>query len=475
MDAREVELRRAIIDAPADVSLRRVYADHLLQRGDVRGEHIHLACGAATESEAAELRRRALWQHHGSTWVAADLGPVQQLKQRVHHYRNGFLSKLALNAADLDAATEVVLRHPIIELGIEKLTGLSGLADSPLLPRVRSLELDGRFTDHAELVAVLEAAPHLHALRLSTPSHHDDAVVWRALEQSEQCTRLEHLVLFGPMVTADRARMLARRMPRLRDLYIHRGFAEPDGLLALAGAMHPLERVALWDDLYNPSGLEDVHYAEALAAPWLQRVQELTLDVCNLESDVGLAKLPPTLTSLSIMGQDDPAAVHDALAGSFPELAYLAIGDNAVTDADLAGLARFPKLRTLNVGATPRLRGDFIAHAPAVDRLHLSGTSAADDLLAALATRPMRELALQHSSITIAGIDTLVHFPGFQELRHLTIGSRSLGKGVLELADGAFDKLEVLDLTGVLPSEVATCFTQDRWVHTPILQRRLSL
>src|SRR4051794_31566535 len=73
MDATERDLRAAILAAPDDLAPRLVYADWLSERGDPRGEHIVLQCAEGREDEARELRRRALWQRYGATWLAEDL------------------------------------------------------------------------------------------------------------------------------------------------------------------------------------------------------------------------------------------------------------------------------------------------------------------------------------------------------------------------------------------------------------------
>jgi len=67
----EADLLRAIRESPEDDAARAVYADWLLERGDVRGEFIQLQLAHAfrqvTDQEKA--RELALAKEHGKTWI----------------------------------------------------------------------------------------------------------------------------------------------------------------------------------------------------------------------------------------------------------------------------------------------------------------------------------------------------------------------------------------------------------------------
>lgn len=69
---------RAIHDHPADDAPRRVYADWLLERGDPRGELIHLQCELAMRS-TSDPRRQAMRQreHELLRAHAVDWGPFR--------------------------------------------------------------------------------------------------------------------------------------------------------------------------------------------------------------------------------------------------------------------------------------------------------------------------------------------------------------------------------------------------------------
>lgn len=65
-DPIEAALLEAIRVDPQDTQARLIYADWLMQRGDVRGEYIATACRAETEARAREL-----WAAHGARWLDA--------------------------------------------------------------------------------------------------------------------------------------------------------------------------------------------------------------------------------------------------------------------------------------------------------------------------------------------------------------------------------------------------------------------
>lgn len=74
MASQQRDMLRAIHDDPADDAPRRVYADWLLERGDPRGELIHLQCELATfgtrdpRRKKVLAREQALLRTHNATW-----------------------------------------------------------------------------------------------------------------------------------------------------------------------------------------------------------------------------------------------------------------------------------------------------------------------------------------------------------------------------------------------------------------------
>lgn len=100
----------AVLAAPDDDLPRRVLADWLLERGDLRGEFI--AC-QLDGSSAAGKRAHALLAAHELTWLA----PLPVAIER-WTFARGFLSHV--RARDVAAAEALRRHHPLAE--IEPLT-----------------------------------------------------------------------------------------------------------------------------------------------------------------------------------------------------------------------------------------------------------------------------------------------------------------------------------------------------------------
>src|SRR5579884_1340778 len=91
----------AILAAPDDDAPRLVYADHLEERGDPRGEFIRVQCELARLPEGdrrrkdLERKERVLLAEHGEEWA----GPVQDLVVQ-SEFRRGFIDGVTLPAGD---------------------------------------------------------------------------------------------------------------------------------------------------------------------------------------------------------------------------------------------------------------------------------------------------------------------------------------------------------------------------------------
>ena len=92
---------------PADTGARLVYADWLLERGDARGELIHLQCKELLDARE-EKRMRGLLRKHAKTW----LGPVSgatDVRSRV--WDRGFLHYVRLERGHFREIREAVGHH----------------------------------------------------------------------------------------------------------------------------------------------------------------------------------------------------------------------------------------------------------------------------------------------------------------------------------------------------------------------------
>jgi uncharacterized protein (TIGR02996 family) len=106
-----LEVVALIRESPAEDAPRLVYADWLLQRGDSRGELIHLQCRLAADPSNSELRgreRELLANLPRPTW-AAEWPP---------HYERGFATCVAVRdlAALRASCAEIIADHPLARL-----------------------------------------------------------------------------------------------------------------------------------------------------------------------------------------------------------------------------------------------------------------------------------------------------------------------------------------------------------------------
>lgn len=237
-DARLPPLLAAIYADPSDRAARLVYADALLEKGDPRGEFIHLQLARADDAPPTE-REAELLHRYGNVWLGRLATGTSALAS--YELRGGFLWRIKLGAFaprhDPVLSTVVCvdnppfgdvawIAHPVFRalrqvggLGWESLVKL-GNSDLPLaiecvsvgwwpnpyqpvplagvalpcLPALRALEIDVLGKDPAQpaLFAELLAQPclsRLERVRISWGASQGD---WRAvLEACPSLSRLE--------------------------------------------------------------------------------------------------------------------------------------------------------------------------------------------------------------------------------------------------------------------------------------------
>lgn len=391
---REQELRQAIIDAPDDLSLRLIYADHLQELGDVRGEYIALACTAAGELRAKEMRRRALWQHYGPEWQLEDLG----FSDDNQGYYQGFCNWLTVTPSTLTAITDKLLRQPLRHLRINAMdnASLAGLAANPILPRLRMLSLSTRLPEPEAAAELIDAARNLS--ELSFNCYATTSNVWAALERCASLERITALDLGAVGISAERARWLVERFPRLTDLTLSGVTLHADALFALAQGLS-LEQLSLglgedYNDELQP--FTDAHLAQAIAGPWSRTLTRLVLDGHSLghEGITAITRLAPRLEELAVSTQaPELCAVFGA--HDWPVLDSL---DLAETPTDMLDLRRCPELASFNTSAASV---DGRRLADQVPRLLSLNVRTMDDAgVAAIMTLPLNWLAIELTTTT---------------------------------------------------------------------------
>jgi len=146
-------LVRAVAAAPQDDGPRRVAADWLLARGDVRGEYAAASLSPEGASRAAELLRL-----HGDDWLKPllELGaqPFHAQRDGVPSFTRGFVETAGLFGRSVANLAELQRLEPVT--GVRLTSGgpgpLAQAAKAPGLERVRALKLDGRYTEGTEAV-----------------------------------------------------------------------------------------------------------------------------------------------------------------------------------------------------------------------------------------------------------------------------------------------------------------------------------
>lgn len=159
MTDQEQALLKAVLDAPDDDGPRLVYADWLVERGDPRGELIHIQCalgrpligatgyvlpragGGEEPVSEAELQKREkrLLKANQKQWLA----PIRE-HIRTWTWKRGFVSGIVADSAKFLAGASTLFAHtPLqnVELTRMKVKLLEQLAELPQLTKVHGLKL----------------------------------------------------------------------------------------------------------------------------------------------------------------------------------------------------------------------------------------------------------------------------------------------------------------------------------------------
>lgn len=463
----EQQLREAVLASPDDNTPRLVYADWFQEHTDPRGEYITLQCGIADEDDARELRRRALWQHHGADWMHADLGfkPAELGVHKNAVYRRGFLDEVQLTLRELLACEARLATQPIDKLCVSMVDNeLEALGRCSFLETVRCVELGvGLEKVSADVLAQFLRSPTLRRVEQLVFSPHEDApAVWKALESFPRLAELKALSLSAILINSERASWLGRSVPALEALsstYSCTGAS----LVALAeAATFQLRRFALMDrDGLNGRAprLGDDLVARALDAPMFHKLDTLSLVGCHLREQTAdkLAHLAcsPTLETLNLGSQGHPAVVVALEHCELPALTWLSVGHNELFDFHLKALSRHDRLETLRADKghiTAAGVSTIIARLPRLRELDLQDNPIGDAGVEAIAfsasATSLRRLNLSNTELGSASAEALVESVHLRDLRELSVAHTKLGRAGLKLlAEGPFDRMEKLAVT----------------------------
>lgn len=350
----EIDLLRAIAADPDDDSLRRVYADWLIEQGNPRGELVQLELALAAMDDFDEQRKttaariKELYAAYGDAWMApfARLGLPQvhfMFDRGVVGGVQGAPQALAVAAPRIIAGAPLVTSVAVYFQGTRELEPLAG---SALLPRIRSLTVThdppARVTGWQALVL-----PEVRSIRLASIAMGPDDM--DALLAPPNVPKLTSLSIQNSRLNRGALGVLARGQFPLTKLDMPAAGKEAVALGALIGgnpALHGLRFLRIPGAEIGSAG-----FAQLL--PALSHVEQLDVRGCALTSaDIGRLLddgVLPAVRELWIGGQPLDAALLERLAAwpGAANLRKLHIGSAGVDDRGALALASSPLLSNM--------------------------------------------------------------------------------------------------------------------------------
>ncbi len=382
---KHADFLRDITDRPDDEAPRLVYADWLGERGDPRGEFILIQCQRSRLSMddphrvELEHREEELLDAHRDEWRAA----LELPDGKEAIFRRGFVEMLELDVEDVreraDLATLTPLRHLAVK--IHARVGRS-LAAAPLLARLEALELQPKGKGNVgKALADVLASPQLGGLRrlyVRASRLDDDGAA--VVAKSPVARQLHTLDLGSNALGVGGAHALAEGpFDRLEALALDTNQLGAAGLAALAtGAFPALRSLGV-----GVNGLDDEALANLAAAPWLRRLELLSV------GNTDLSLLPYRIHDLQSVSDRDFVTVAELWTVlSFDELV-----DERADTFSAAGVTSLlahplPALRTLDLSLTPvdadgaRAIALAAPRLPGLDWLGLRGCKLGDGIAA---------------------------------------------------------------------------------------------
>jgi len=351
-------LYRAILDNPADDTLRLVYADAIEEAGDPRRAafirtHVELSRLPDYDSLAVQARYHGNGSRPDPQWIFESELP-QGIEWVTTPFRRGLLGAIKSDDGALFVAhaEELFTRYPIesLDLACVRVGEARALAESDWLERITSLS----FTQgtSAQVVRPLLASPHLTRLtelrlgpEFTTPSAVSAVVRSRVFKRLTSLGVRSDSRGGGPMA---RELVQLSHPPALKklDLSGNRLTSEVVGPLVTSEAVTAVEELDLSENNLGAEGLV------ALAAGNLPALRSLHLLRSRPQED-GVAALVrarffPELRSLSLGGGHlGPAAAFAFADSPADNLRVLDLRENRIGDRGAISLAENPRLANL--------------------------------------------------------------------------------------------------------------------------------
>jgi uncharacterized protein (TIGR02996 family) len=363
-------LLAAVLAAADDDAPRLVFADWLDERGDSRGEFVRVQCALARlpadDPRRAELERREhdLLTAHQAAWAEPLRGLASDWT-----YRRGFIESVAVDASAFVArGAELFRRGPVRRVRfLDAGRCIARLVESPLLARVREIDLCGNFLGNGGVAQLARARDldGLEVLHLGFNDLTDQAL--KALAAMPQLARLRELYLDDNRQLGTPGLRALADSPhlgelRLLDLGGNNLIETALKVLVNGESLEKLDALVLTGNQIGDGG------AEALArAPLLQRMLARAPRLNLARNNIGpvgaraLAESPAVATleelDLDINAIGDTGLAALAQSPHLNRLRRLSIRENRVGDAGVVALARSRLAETLEA---IDLTGNFV-------------------------------------------------------------------------------------------------------------------
>lgn len=387
----EAELLEAIWQRPNEDAPRLVYADWLHERGDPRGEFIHLQCASTKRTAELGERERSLERAHSREWSE----PFTRLGVRVVGFHRGLPDFLAANAKVWVEHGETLLRMAPISrisgMGEQAFQSLAPLFALPEFARIYRLDLGG-CAGGDTLAREVAQSPNARGLRFLN--------VWKtgltrvgveALSSSPHLTQMDELVLGGQPIGGDSVSALARsKMRSLRELSFYECRLRDEEWRGLADspAFANVKKINFSGNTLGEMGARALSRSTSLL-----QLEELELARHSVH--------------------DDGAVALSAWPG-LRSLRTLNLSDNLIGDAGAEAFARSPMLSLLR-------HLDLSAN-----QIRASGGRA---LAESTTLSSLMSLNVRGNELQVEGVTAFVEGRGLPALQHLSISQNGILTG----------------------------------------------
>lgn len=452
-----------VIEKPGDRATLRVYADSLLEAGDVLGEYLQLSLAqdACTPFDATwdrlKWRLRELERAHRGQWLKRFWGASPMQYEEPAFFR-GLPSAMSFWQYGMTVFDQVPVAS--IRLQGQKPSDLKAFATIPVVKGLVRLEVDDT-ADPAGYGALLASGVLTSLEEVVLPWSVGRSLEW--LEAMPGCSKLEVLslrVMTGeaPVTGAQWARLGALKLPALKRLELSGLTLGTEGAEVLAASKWRPSQLVL-----ERAGLSAAGAKVLFKSPLMAELGTLSLTGTELSPKAIEALTQtamPKLVSLDLAGTG--LGKHVARVGevtAWPSLRRMVLSSNAVRAEGLKALnsaALGKQLVTLEL-AHCHLKDDGAAVLgdaagfKALQSLELAGNSFTKEGMEALAKAPvlarLERLGLAHNKFQTEGGKALATAKNLSKLRVLALAHNWLGSLGLRalLANESLTALEEIE------------------------------